>query len=195
MLHMLRRCAGSYVATRPNPAVVVVTSTRSQVSNRGPAEGTNVADDDERDAPQASPQDKGTIKDKGRQVVAGDTAAMLLSAVRDRNLHVAQSVLAQHWRDQYAVYVLCSVLAMVVYYTTTSSMRHTQRRCEAATHRCQEELDILRDSMRSTMERWGREMIQRDEQMVDIQRQNMTMTRSVDQMAFALKQCAPWGFS
>lgn len=130
-----------------------------------------------------------------KQPDVSETAAALLTAVRARNLHAAQAVLGQHWQDQYAVYVLCVLLVLVVYYTTASSMRHTTRRCQAVEHRCREELNILRETMRGTMERWGREMIQRDEQMMDIQRQNMTMTRTVDQMTFALKQCAPRGFT
>jgi hypothetical protein len=121
--------------------------------------------------------------------------AALLTAVRARDLGAAQAVLGQHWHDQYALYVLCVVLVLVVYYTTASSMRHTTRRCQAVEQRCREELNILRDTMRSTMERWGREMVQRDEQMMDIQKQNMSMTRTVDQMTFALKQCAPRGFT
>ncbi|CUI14943.1 membrane-associated protein, putative [Bodo saltans] len=121
--------------------------------------------------------------------------AALLTAVRARDLGAAQAVLGQHWDDQYAVYVLCVVLVLVVYYTTASSMRHTTRRCQAVEQRCREELHILRDTMRGTMERWGHEMIQRDEQMMEIQKQNMLMTRTVDQMTFALKQCAPRGFT
>lgn len=110
---------------------------------------------------------------------------------RMRSLQAAQDVLAQHWRDQYALYVLCAVLVMVVYYTSSSSMRHTQRRCEAAEHHCREELDVLRETMRGMLERWEREMIQRDDQMIVIQKQNMDMTRSVDQMTYALKKCTP----
>lgn len=109
-------------------------------------------------------------------------------AMRDREF---ASHLIQHrlWKEEYAIYLLCMVCFCLVYYSTTSSIRHTRRRCELLEQRTKEEMELLRTTLKSTLDRWEKDLLSRDEKIHAVHARNCELTKMVENMTTAIKTC------
>lgn len=123
----------------------------------------------------------------------------IFGAVKSRDFAALQQHASQlfstHWKDEYAVPVVCVVVVFATHYWLSARSRRIDRMCEAAADRCNKDLDNLKDQVNTLRKKWESDMKDRETAVREVLQQNSELTKSIDQMTTALKQCAPRTFA
>lgn len=190
----IRRCASS----APNPAAPKTTADATAAAATLKPEAPT---EQSMHTPSASLQQQiGGGEEEECSKTRARNAALphLLTAVKSRNFNDAQShaaIIAQsYWREEYAIPVICAFLLVIVQYWLSSSRRHVKRCCEASEGKMKEDTDAIVEQVRSLSTRWLSDMHGRETQEKQLFEKNAKMTQTIDQLAAALKSCAPRGF-
>ena len=126
------------------------------------------------------------------------TVADVVSAAKDRDFPAlkghAETLFSAHWKEEFALPAACLAILLVVYYWQSSSRRRTERICAKLEADAKDELKGLREQVNSLKNKWTKDMKTREEQTRSVQKANSELATNIDQMAVALKQCAPRSF-
>ena len=120
---------------------------------------------------------------------------VMAAALRKGDLRELRGSLEKHWRDEYNVPIICLFLFLIAYYWSTSTVRSTERLCQGMIAKTRGDVDSLHKMVKESNARWIKDVQTRETAVKVIQKQNMELTKTIDQMTTALKQCAPRNFS
>lgn len=192
----MRFCASS--ATPPTP------------SSAGKAVPTNPPGDVQPEAPsKAAPPAASAAETKAAQTAhstthsdatstcmsPADHATEILSAIRSRNFAEVQGktqkLVASHWHDDYAIPLACLLCFIVTWYWQASSYRQIARNVQKVEANAIAETKALEEKVTEMRARIAKNLVNRTASLSEIQKQNSELTRVIDQMTTALKQCPP----
>ena len=145
-------------------------------------------DDPSQQSPPSNDDNASSTTSPAAMTIGGISYQDVQRALRDREFatHLLQNRI---WKEEYAIYLLCLVCFCLVYYSASSSVRHTQRRCQMLEQRTKEELELLHTTLTTTLDRWTKDLVLRDEKIMEVYEKNKQLTSSVEQMTTAIKSC------
>ena len=149
-------------------------------------------------SPAASVQATSAAEATTSATAAAASRDQFLAAVKGRNFGAAQihavSYVQSQWKEEYLLPLACLLVLAIVRYWLASGQRKIQRICDAAEAKAKEDSEALREQVRSLSSRWQRDSRSRENQVQTVFDKNSEMTRTIDELAAALKSCAPRAF-
>ncbi|RNF04017.1 hypothetical protein TraAM80_05467 [Trypanosoma rangeli] len=119
--------------------------------------------------------------------------ADILRAVRQRDFNAFQShavgVVQQKWKEEHNIPAACVIFFFLTWYWMSSSRRRVVRSCRATEAKVREEADQTLEVVNTLVRKWRKDVQKADQQLQLILDKNSELTKDIDRMTAALRQC------
>ncbi|PBJ76365.1 hypothetical protein TcG_04453 [Trypanosoma cruzi] len=154
----------------------------------GKTEGQTTRGDGHPPAAEASPPSAGEAR--GEYTIP---TADILRAVKQRDFNAFQSHAAdivQHtWKEEHSIPAVCLLFFLITWYWASSSRRRVVRSCKATEAKVKEEADQTLTLVNTLVRKWRQDVQKADQQLQLILDKNSELTKDIDRMTAALRQC------
>ncbi|RNF27351.1 uncharacterized protein Tco025E_00421 [Trypanosoma conorhini] len=143
--------------------------------------------------------DRAPVADASKPSAAGAKeeytipTADILRAVKQRDFNAFQShavEIVQHtWKEEHSIPAVCLIFFLLTWYWASSSRRRIVRSCRATEARVKEEADQTLELVGTLVRKWRHDVQKADQQLQLILDKNSELTKDIDRMTAALRQC------
>lgn len=175
------RCASTRGSTGASPAAPNVGGTPESSTTSKPIPGQT-----------GRPSSHVAAEDEGAEYQIPTTK--LIQAVRERDFNAVQThaagIVQNKWKDEYSVPAACLFILLVTWYWMSSTVRRVRRACSAAEAKVKEEAEQTKVYVNNLVSKWEEELRMADAKLQAILVKNGDLTKDIDRMTAALKQCS-----
>nr|AGN32915.1 hypothetical protein [Trypanosoma rangeli] len=152
------------------------------------SEGRAPCDDGHPSVPEAA-----KLSEAGAKEEYTIPTADILRAVRQRDFNAFQShavdVVQHKWKEEHSIPAVCLIFFFLTWYWVSSSRRRVVRSCRATEAKVKEEADQTLELVNTLVRKWRKDVQKADQQLQLILDKNSELTKDIDRMTAALRQC------
>ncbi|KAH9600977.1 hypothetical protein LSM04_004831 [Trypanosoma melophagium] len=119
--------------------------------------------------------------------------ADILRAVKQRDFNAIQTHAAEivhhKWKEEHSIPALCLLFFLLTWYSVSSARRRAVRSCKATEAKVKEEAEQTLELVGRLVGKWREDVQRADQQLQLILDKNGELTKDIDRMTAALRQC------
>ncbi|KAH8617699.1 hypothetical protein ERJ75_000351300 [Trypanosoma vivax] len=147
---------------------------------------------EEKDTPQASAPARSEAADKVKYTIP---TAEIIEAVRRRDFSAVQSHAVgfahNKWKEEHNIPAACLGFTLLTWLFVSSGRRRIKRACLVTEAKVAEEAEQTLDLVNTLVRNWRHEVQRAEQQLQLILDKNSELTKDIDRMTAALRQCYP----
>ncbi|ORC84468.1 uncharacterized protein TM35_000441240 [Trypanosoma theileri] len=119
--------------------------------------------------------------------------ADILRAMKQRDFNAIQTHAAEivhhKWKEEHSIPALCLLFFLLTWYSVSSARRRVVRSCKATEAKIKEEAEQTLELVGRLVGKWREDVQRADQQLQLILDKNGELTKDIDRMTAALRQC------